>query len=324
METDFLLQELERMGANAADFEDDEISEVDINRWRTLFSTTYEDAENSIKAYRADIDRQRFSGELWLELRASKEAQGFDREACEYALFCRSKVMNADTPTTSPRSAHSLANDTLSGLILGGPLSTPEDARDIAGFTPTVAKAESEDSSASFCYVTAEEEQRIRKGLGDRGVSFEPWFITINVAAKHHSALPKLGVDDTTMPQHRLNNITDLTQQYPILYFFYGTLAQPEVLKRVLESEHEPNPSSLQPAHVLGGKITNLGQYRALVNSSSDSRVSGHAFMVQSENQERALRLHETKLYEVVRCDIWLSGRSVPVKGLTFRLAASR
>ncbi|KAI4715706.1 hypothetical protein E4T48_08118 [Aureobasidium sp. EXF-10727] len=320
METDFLLQELERLRANTVDYKNDEISEVDINRWRTLFSMSYQDAENSIKAYRADIDRKRFSDELWLELRASKEAQGFDREACEYALFCRSKVMNASTT-----SQHSPPNNTLRGLILGGPLSTPEDVRDIAGFAtlPTVVKAESENTSTSFCYVTAEEERRIRQGLSERSISFEPCFITINIAAKDVTALPRLGVDDITMPQHRLNHIDDLVQEYPVLYFFYGTLAQPEILKRVLESEHEPDSSSLQPAHVLGGKITNLGQYRALVNSSC-SRVDGHAFMIQSEDQERALRLYETKMYEIVRCDIWLSERSMPVKGLTFRLAASK
>ncbi|KAI4726453.1 hypothetical protein E4T49_05808 [Aureobasidium sp. EXF-10728] len=308
METDSLLQELERLGANAIDYEDDEISEVDINRWRTLFSMSYKDAENSIKAYRADIDRKRFSDELWHELRASKEAQGFDREAC--------------IPTSSQYSA---SNNTLRGLILGGPLSTPENVRDIAGFTPKLVRAESEDSETSFCYVTLKQERRIRQGLSDRGiVGFEPCFITINIAAKDPSALPELGVDDITMPQHRLDNIGDVSQEYPVLYFFYGTLAQPEVLKRVLEFEHEPDPSSLQPAHVLEAKITNLGQYRALVNSSSDSRVDGHAFMVQSEDKERALRLYETNMYEVVRCDIWLSGTSMPVKGLTFRLSASR
>ncbi|CAD0109802.1 unnamed protein product [Aureobasidium uvarum] len=322
METDFLLQGLERMRANAFDFDVNKISEVDLDRWQTLFSMTYEDAENSIKAYRADIDRQRFSDERWFELRTSKEAHGFDREACEYALFCRSRVMNGGTPTTSP---YSPPNNTLRGMILGGLLSTPGDVRDIAGFTPKLIKAESEDSSASFCYVTVGQERRIRQGLSDRGITgFESCFISINIAAKDHSALPKLGVDDTTMPQHRLNNITDLAQRYPVLYFFYGTLAQPEIPKRVLESEHEPDLSSLQPAHVLDGKITDLGQYRALVNGTSDSRVNGHAFMIQSENQERALRLYETKMYEVVRCDIWLSGRSMPVKGLTFRLAARR
>lgn len=320
---DFLMEELERMGANAIDGFEDEPSEADIKRWQALFSMTHEDAEHSIKTYRADIHRQRFLDELWLELKASKEAQGFDRESCEYALFCRSKVNSAGAPTTA--STHpSSSNNVLRGLILGGPLNTPEDVQNIAGFTPTVVTAESEESERSFCYVTTDQEHRIRQGLNDRGISFKPCFITINIAAKDFSTLPTLGVDDTTMPQNRLNSIEDLLEQqrFPVLYFFYGTLAQPKVLKRVLELQDELNSSSLKPAYILGGKITSLGQYRALVNSSN-SRVDGHAFMVQSEDQERALRLYETNMYEVVRCDIILRGESVPVKGLTFRLAAS-
>ncbi|KAH0362538.1 hypothetical protein KCU65_g8012, partial [Aureobasidium melanogenum] len=319
---DFLMEELERMGANAIDSFEDEISEVDIQRWQALFSMIRQDAEHSIKTYRTDIDRQRFSDELWLELKTSKEAQGFDRESCEYALFCRSKVNSASAPTTSayPPSP----NNVLRGLILEGPLSTPEDIRDVAGFAavPTVVKAESEDNSTSFCYVTAAEEFRIKQGLKKRGISFEPCFITINIAAKDLSTLPTLGVDDTTMPHRRLNHIEDLVdqQQFPVLYFFYGTLAQPEILKRVLELEDELDSLSLQPAYVLGGKITTLGQYRALVNSDDpSSRVDGHAFMVQSEDQERALRLYEKNMYQVVRCDIWLFGKRMP--GLTFRLA---
>ncbi|KAH0354407.1 hypothetical protein KCU81_g1234, partial [Aureobasidium melanogenum] len=320
---DFLMEELERMEANAIDSFEEEISDIDIKRWQALFSMTYDDAHHNLKTYRANIERQRFSEELWLELKASKEAQGFDRESCEYALFCRSKVYSAGAPITN--SAHPPSpNSVLRGLILGGPLSTPEDVQDIAGFTPTVVTAESEESERSFCYVTASQEHRIRQGLSDRGTSFEPCFVSINIAAKDLSTLPTLGVDDTTMPQHRLNHAGDLVkqQQFPVLYFFYGTLAQPEILKRVLELENDPGPA-LERAHVLGGKITALGQYRALVNSSN-SRVNGHAFMVQSEDQELALRLYETNIYEVVRCDIILHGEGVPVKGLTFRLAASR
>ncbi|KAG9739334.1 hypothetical protein KCU73_g9505, partial [Aureobasidium melanogenum] len=319
---DFLMEELEKMGANAIESFEDELSEADIKRWQALFSMTHEDAQHSLKTYRENLDRRRISGELWLDIKASKEAQGFDREAYEYELFCRSKVDPTAPSSDSARS--SPPSNSLRGLLLDGPLSIPEDIRDIAGFTPTVVKAESEDKSTSFCYVTAEEEHRIKQGLKDRGISFEPCFITISIAAKDLSALPKLGVNDPTLPQHRLNSAADLQHGYPVLYFFYGTLAQPEILKRVLELQDELDPSSLQPAHALGGNITTLGQYRALVNSNDPtSRVEGHAFMVQSEDQERSLRLYETNMYEVVRCDIMLVGQNVPVKGLTFRLGAA-
>ncbi|KAI4747727.1 hypothetical protein E4T50_01957 [Aureobasidium sp. EXF-12298] len=321
---DFLMEELERMGANAIDSFEDDPSEIDIKRWQALFSMTHEDAQHNLKAYRDDLNRHRVSDEFWLDMKASKEAQGFDREAYEYDMFCRSKA-NLATPN-SHSALVSPPSNSPRGLLLDGPLGTPEDIRDIAGFAavPTVVKAESEDKSTSFCYVTAEEEHRIRQGLKDRGISFEPCFITINIAAKDISALPKLGFNDPTLPQHRLDSVADLHHGYPVLYFFYGTLAQPKILKRVLELETELAPSNLQPAHVLGGTITTLGQYLALINSNDpSSRVDGCAFAVLSEDQERSLRLYETNMYEVVCCDIMLAGEGVPVRGLTFRLAAS-
>lgn len=320
---DFLMEELERMGANAIDNFEDEPSEIDIKRWQTLFFMTHETAQHNLKAYREDLDRCRISNELWLDMKASKEAQGFDREAYEYELFCRPKVNSTASAPITSSALSSPQNNVLRGLLLGGPLNTPENVRDIAGFTPPVVTAESEESTTSFCYVTGDQEHCIRQGLKDRGISFEPCFITINIAAKDLSALPRLGVNDPTLPQHRPNSLTDLPYGCPVLCFFYGTLAQSEILKRVLELEDELDPSVLQPAYVLGGNITTLGRYRALVNSNDpNSRVDGHAFMVQSEGQERSLRLYETNLYEVVRCDIKLVGESVPVQGLTFRLAA--
>ncbi|KAK6008468.1 hypothetical protein QM012_000371 [Aureobasidium pullulans] len=259
---DSLMEELERLGANAINSFEDEPSEVDIKRWQSLFPMTHEDAQHSLKTYREDLDRRRISDELWLDMKTSKEAQGFDREAYEYDLFCRSKMNSTATSTGSILVSSS--SNSLHGLLLDGPLQTPEDVRDIAGFAavPTVIKAESEDKSTSFCYITAEEEHRIRQGLKNRGISFEPYFITINIAAKDLSALSKLGMNDPTLPQYRLNSITDLQHGCPVLYFFYGTLAQPEILERVLELEDELDPSSLQPAYVLGGMITTLGQFK--------------------------------------------------------------
>lgn len=224
------MEALERMGANAINSFEDEPSEVDIKRWQTLFSVTHVDAQHNPKVYREDLDRCRIADELWFDMKASKEAQGFDREAYEYELFCRQKVNStAGAPITSSVLS-SPQNNVLRGLLLGGPLNTPENVRDIAGFTPTFVTAESEETTTSFCYVTGDQERRIRQGLKDRGISFEPCFITINIAAKDLSALPKLGVNDPTLPQHRLNSLTDLPYGYPVLYFFYGTLAQPEIL----------------------------------------------------------------------------------------------
>jgi hypothetical protein len=46
------------------------------------------------------------------------------------------------------------------------------------------------------------------------------------------SMTPTLGIN-ATLPQHRLVS-SPHQEQYPILYFFYGTLADPEQLCKVL------------------------------------------------------------------------------------------
>lgn len=275
--------ELEQMAKNAINM-DETASEADIERWQKLFGLSVEDAE--------------------------KRIQGYD-------LFCRPKKFDKNKSTIAD-------NHSLRGLILDGPLDTPEKVKAIAHLakTPKVTAAESEHGSKSFCYITAQAEDRIKKALLNKGIAFKPFFIAINIAAKDlcaWSAAPTLGLRDTTLPQHRASDTTDLIQQnqYPVLYFFYGTLALPEVLQRVLSID---NGVQLLPAKVFGGTITIWGgKYRALVDSYDDTCVDGHAFMVESEDQERELRLYETKMYEVVRCDIWIDGQ--PRKGLTFRFA---
>ncbi|TIA27378.1 hypothetical protein D6C79_10676, partial [Aureobasidium pullulans] len=299
---DSLLEELERMSVNAIDSFLDDVSEDDIKRWQTLFTMGHEEARDKIQRYREDIDRQRFSDELWHDIQASKELEGHDRESCEYDLFRRSRVKS--TPVPSPIS-HS--SNILRGLILGGPLATPEHIQSIAGLAnpPTTTTAESSDptTSSTFCYITAAEEHLILQGLLNLNISYEPHFITINMASKDlqpTSASPTLGIKEPTLPQHRHDKSTDLVLQdeYPVFYFFYGTLAEPEILQRVLElGEQVP---VLQKAYVKGAKVKMMGRYRALVDSEVEARVDGWAFLVESEEQELKLRVYETRMYEVV------------------------
>ncbi|THX80911.1 hypothetical protein D6D05_04352 [Aureobasidium pullulans] len=259
-----LLEELERMSVNAIDSFLDDVSEDDIKRWQTLFTMGHEETKDKIQRYREDIDRQRFSDELWHDIQASKEAQGHDPESSD--------------PNTS----------------------------------------------STFCYITATEEHLILQGLLNLNISYEPHFITINMAPKDlqpSSASPTLGIKEPTLPQHRPDKSTDLIlqHQYPVYYFFYGTLAEPEILQRVLElGEQVP---VLQKAYVKGAEIKMVGRYKALVDSEVEARVDGWAFLVESEEQELKLRVYETRMYEVIRCDIWLVGGGGVVKGLTFRAA---
>ncbi|KAI0529949.1 hypothetical protein GGR58DRAFT_518840 [Xylaria digitata] len=154
----------------------------------------------------------------------------------------------------------------------------------------------------------------------DKPATF-PTFIPYSIAAKElstTSAYPTLGID-ATMPQYRLSSADDPALvpsqiQYPVWYFFYGTLADPVVLGRLLGVE-----PSYKDATVHRGILKTWGgKYKALVNIPGKI-VHGNAFLVQDQAQEEALRCYETKKYEVVTCELNIGGNKV--KGLTFRFA---
>ncbi|WAO95829.1 Putative gamma-glutamylcyclotransferase [Fusarium falciforme] len=99
--------------------------------------------------------------------------------------------------------------------------------------------------SNSFCKVNGPEKPAIEIFLPESKIrsTFCPTFIRISIARKElsmNSIYPTLGVD-STMPQHRLQNHNDNAQptqnEYPIWYFFYGTLAQVEVLSDLLGTD---------------------------------------------------------------------------------------
>ncbi|KAK5240470.1 hypothetical protein LTR40_011694 [Exophiala xenobiotica] len=117
---------------------------------------------------------------------------------------------------------------------------------------------------------------------------------------------------DLALPQHRSDDTTfepaPLPDQYPVWYFFYGTLADPDVLSQHLNLETAP---SYIPAHVVGGQI------RTALVDAPGTEVYGSAFLVESRDQEDALRIYETDKYEVVRCHITM--QTGVVCGLTFR-----
>ncbi|KAI8949820.1 hypothetical protein F4801DRAFT_551682 [Xylaria longipes] len=96
------------------------------------------------------------------------------------------------------------------------------------------------------------------------------------------SAYPTLGVD-ATMPQCRPSLADDTSpiptqSQYPVWYFFYGTLANPVVLGRLLGVEPLYKDASIQ------GGILKMwgGKYKALVDSPGGI-VHGAAFLVQDQ-----------------------------------------
>ncbi|EOD52237.1 putative aig2-like protein [Neofusicoccum parvum UCRNP2] len=122
-----------------------------------------------------------------------------------------------------------------------------------------------------------------------------PTFIRLSIAHKDlspHSAHPTLGID-ATLPQHRGPGRRPHQDEYPVWYFFYGTLADPETLARLFDlAEGEQRPV-LKPAIIHGGRMEMwAGKYRALVDGAE--RVEGWACRVQSREHEDALLVYET------------------------------
>ena len=133
---------------------------------------------------------------------------------------------------------------------------------------------------------------------------------------------PTLGLE-ATLPQHRTstkhNFSTPQQDDYPVWYFFYGTLADPVVLARLL-SLRDIDAPNLVPARVLGGRIQTLaGKYNALVDGNDGDVVYGSAYLVTTKEREENLQYYETEKYDIVRCSIMtMNGKLIP--SLTFRL----
>jgi Gamma-glutamyl cyclotransferase, AIG2-like len=127
-----------------------------------------------------------------------------------------------------------------------------------------------------------------------------------------------LGID-TTLPHHRPDScdgpFLPAQDEYPLWYFFYGTLADSTVLTCHLSLIEEPK---LHPASITGGVLGIWrGKYRALVDGPENAKVQGSAFRVVTKEHKVALRHYETDNYAVVRCVIEFEGRTV--QGCTLR-----
>jgi len=104
--------------------------------------------------------------------------------------------------------------------------------------------------------------------------------------------------------------------EYPVWYFFYGTLAYPVVLRGLLGKT-----PTYQPAKVDGGILKTWGgKYKALVDAhpGHTTPLEGYAFLIRDRGEEDILQCYETDKYEVVRCEMEVQGLSA-VRGLTFR-----
>ncbi|KAI1740914.1 hypothetical protein F4680DRAFT_418105 [Xylaria scruposa] len=106
----------------------------------------------------------------------------------------------------------------------------------------------------------------------------------------------------------------------PSWYFFYGTLAKPEILKHILDLQEEP---LLRPAKIIGYKLAYWGQYRALVDGEPGEEVLGFAYEVQTIEHEFKLARYETNAYKLHQCRIRFTDNREPMElsGNTFMYA---
>lgn len=308
---------------NSTYLEDDTIDQKDITRWQELFDLSPQDAEQCIREHRKDsLNRCHATDDHWETVR--DKYPGHDKESYEYLYLC--------TPKPQPRSKQGVVEDPYAEYILKleGPLKLlwewPEELRSVAGGLEVFEGEETTDEEkVDFVIVGEEVKEVIELYFEKSGANyFWPMFIRYKVAPKKLSTFsryPTLGIE-STLSQYRLDDsevVKPTRNEYPVWYFFYGTLAEPDRLTRLLSLDEQPQ---LEQAHIQRGVITSWGdgKYQALVDGDAEERVPGSAFSVRSKEDEDILRKYETDKFEVVRSDIFVEGGEMR-KGLTFRFS---
>ena len=318
------LTELESMATNVTATTEVTVTYADAVRWQRLFGLSLPEAVERIEQHRNDLARARVSDELWDLHSFEMEAKGYDREAYEYS-FTLGSCPKPGQFTTTP--ASSLTEYVVK---LEGPFATAERLQQILCLAslPPILTGSGEQGSARLCTISNLVRQDLVTWLSTHHPHFRPTLVRLSKARKDlcsHSLAPFLGLD-TTLPQSRPSSADFVPQpqqdQYPVWYFFYGTLACPEELRSRLNLPFSPQYMN---AFIRGGRIRSWRrQYRALVDADSDSLAYGWAFLVTTPEQESALQFYETDKYEVVRTRIYMRDYYEDgMPGLVFRFAGS-
>ncbi|KAI4189687.1 MAG: hypothetical protein L6R41_001296 [Letrouitia leprolyta] len=320
-----LLQHLEELAIEVTRYEQDrEPSADDLLRWNTLFGYSAHEARDIIIQARARIATPRLSDEQWHLIKTTKEAEGYDYESYEHQLELWS--------TSSSRFSQRRASDITATYIfkLGGPFTDVENLQRTIGILAEAKIGNGEEGDARFACVDGHAKSIIEEWFKSQptSINWRPTFIRLSQSPKELSDVsiyPTVGID-STMPQHRLKNANQRpfpTQtEYPVWYFFYGTLMDWGTLQKCISLPYRPR---MIEASIQGGRLRSWrGKYKGLVDAPAEAQVRGFAFEVESAEQEDCLRFRETDKYEVVRCSIALLDdlnheRVKELMGLTFR-----
>lgn len=304
-----------------------------------MFAYSYSEAVEQIKNQKSAYFRYRIPNDHWDLARSQEEAQGFSREAYEHWIKRGGQKTLFHGEEKSKETSVSRAESSYL-ILLEGILSNPKRIQVAANLSepPQAIQAASETRDAVFCRIDGNSKQSIENWLSQQKCTFKPTFIRLSKAKKDLSAnsiYPTLGLEstlpqhrlssslnfDTTLPQHRGSSshtaFSPQQDEYPVWYFFYGTLADTVLLTRIL-SLLEAEPPILIPASISGGLIKWYGKHKALVDGVSTGYVHGSAYEVASKEQEEALLLYETEKYEVTRCSITMANQQF--KGSHFDL----
>lgn len=324
-----LLHACENLAENVAEFsasvdEQVYVSETDIQRWQRLFELTRSDAVEAITNWRNNFGREYLSQSAWNIIRGSKVSEGFDKESYEYSIYCKRPATSASPSSNGGDTGMYLLRlrDASLNIQLVQTLLKSDTA-------PQILSGSDDDGlSVQFCYMTPAQKSVLLNALkSSTTVQFTPAFVRVSVASKTllpDSKYPTIGVH-STLPQHRVQkrdqSVFPAQDEYPVCYFFYGTLTNPVVLGRVL-GRPDQTDFGLRPAKIFGARLSTWAdKYLGLKDGDTSELVHGKAYMVMSAEDEEALRIYETSKYEVVRCSIQFQGeKKAEVQGLTFRL----
>ncbi|KAK5119479.1 hypothetical protein LTR85_007579 [Meristemomyces frigidus] len=262
------LDELELMAASSAQVFAEPDQEA-VERWQRIFGYSAKEGAVRLAEQRQEL-MALVSDSLWQLAR--QHASGHDRES--YSHWLRLPQSNAILANPGERQS-----DRQYLLRLDGPLdSVDEDAK-----------------------------QAILQWVAHKQSDYRPLFISHSPARKDfcaHSLYPELGCD-TTLPQHRLSHssITSFAaeplprpaqDEYPVWYFFYGTLASTQKLRELLHHlDGSPDEEyELYRARVSRARLTNWGHYLGV--KDGDGPVHGSAFLVRTKAEEETLMSYET------------------------------